>query len=553
MKKIIALLLAFVTMTGLAQTPSSAIVRGRIVNVPEGYEQCLSVRYDDILQITTSNKIPLQLDSLGRFEVEVPLMDRTPVILGWIWLVLAPGQTYDVEIDGMDKVAVKGRDAQLSNEINRHEPAACNLNMEEMERETDAFVLEAAEKELRRMEAANDSIARANPELSGQWREYAHYCALSNVASRVAERRYIDSAISQSTDGRLWKWLHDNFICQMPRPMSIVPDKLGYIVLNYIMKIFAPRRGKLNIRGIDTAITIALEQQADGTISRTEAFADSLKTLRVMLNDYKALADANAPDSVLSAHPFVKSVQKTFSDVYFNGLFTKGIIEERLTIDKTKRIAALDMPDDVRDYACALLIYNHLERYHAPLSPAMLSLARDVKNGYFRSQIIEKNEHYRQLAVKNESEKCLMKNEPLAGLTDGKELFSKIIEPYRGRILFVDFWGTWCGPCKHDLKNYAHPLHKALAGLPVTYLYMCNGSTDEAWRSTIAEFNITGDNIVHYNLPAAQQKAVEDYLDVKSFPTYIVFDKNGRRVTTNESEPKIYDLESVRKVMETLK
>lgn len=540
-------------MTVQAQTPSSALVRGRIVNVPEGYEGLLHVRYGGILQVLASNEIPLQLDSLGRFEVEVPLMDRTPVILGWKWLVLSPGQTYDVEIDGEDKVVVRGRDARLSNEINAHKPADCRLDMEKMRKETDATVLEAAERELRRMETANDSVMRANPDLSGEWREYARCCALSNVASSIATRRYIDSAVRQLADGRLWKWLHDNFICKLPRPMSIVPDNLGYIVLNYVMDQISPRGRKLNLRGIGTAIDIALEEQADGTNGRTAAFADSLKALRVAMDDYKALADAGAPDSVLAAHPFVKSVQATFSDVYFNDMFTKGTIEERQTIEDTKRIATLDMPDDVRDYACALLISNHLERYHAPLSPAMLSLASEVSNDYFRSQIMEKNEHYRRLAVNNDVEKCLMKNEPLAGITDGKELFSRIVEPYRGRIVFVDFWGTWCGPCKHDLKRFAHPLHKALAGLPVTYLYLCNGSSDEAWRSTIAEFNITGENIVHYNLPAAQQKAVEDYLGVKSFPTYIIFDRKGQRVTNDENEPKLYDLESVRRIVEGLK
>ena len=96
---------------------------------------------------------------------------------------------------------------------------------------------------------------------------------------------------------RLWQWLHDRFICDLPRPYSIIGDYLGYIITYYTEELFAPRTGsKYNLSGIDTAIDIALEQQADGTISKTVAFADSLRTLRTMLQDYKALVESNAAD-----------------------------------------------------------------------------------------------------------------------------------------------------------------------------------------------------------------------------------------------------------------
>ena len=35
----------------------------------------------------------------------------------------------------------------------------------------------------------------------------------------------------------------------------------------------------------------------------------------------------------------------------------------------------------------------------------------------------------------------------------GTEVFRKIIDRYKGKILFVDFWATTCGPCVHSIKN----------------------------------------------------------------------------------------------------
>ena len=51
--------------------------------------------------------------------------------------------------------------------------------------------------------------------------------------------------------------------------------------------------------------------------------------------------------------------------------------------------------------------------------------------------------------------------------------------------------------------------------------------SDEAWKNVIKEYNLTGKNCVHYNLPEEQQSAVENYLNIHSYPTYKLIDKQG--------------------------
>lgn len=553
-KTFITALLSLVWVAGQGQTETSALIRGRIINVPKGYGDRLTIHYTEPLQTMSSNEVPLRLDSLGRFEVEVPLMDTTPVALVWTRLLLSSGETYDVEMDGgTGEVVVKGKDGQLINEVIAHQPAVCTWDMDWMKAQTDAVVIDEAEKELKRLHTANDSIYRSNPTLSQQWRNYANSRALASIANYLVQRRYVDATVRQSADGKLWQWLHDHFICHLPQPYTFIQDQLGYIVMNYTMELIAPRQRKgFNLRGIDTAISIALEQQADGTIDRSEAYADSLRTLRTLLQDYKVLINNNAADSVLKSHPFAQAVPQYFSDTYLSGLLKGGAVGERQALENIERLDDLDMPEDVRDYARAVLLYTEIETYHAPLKPTLKNLVAEVKNDYFRNIITSTSNRYHTLALRNDYESSLMPNEPLKGLTDGKEIFDKIIAPYRGRIIFVDFWGTWCGPCKIDLKNHTHPLHQTLSDLPVTYLYLCNGSKTEAWRSTIAEYNLTGEHIIHYNLPDAQQSAVEKYLHVSHFPTYIIFDRDGQRVTTEDNEPKPYNPEAVREAVKKL-
>ena len=78
---------------------------------------------------------------------------------------------------------------------------------------------------------------------------------------------------------------------------------------------------------------------------------------------------------------------------------------------------------------------------------------------------------------------------------------------------------------------------------------LCNNSSDKAWASAIAEYELAGEHSVHYNLPLSQQAAVEKYLGVRHYPTYILFDQNGKMLP---GEFKPYDMDAVRNKIEEL-
>lgn len=57
--------------------------------------------------------------------------------------------------------------------------------------------------------------------------------------------------------------------------------------------------------------------------------------------------------------------------------------------------------------------------------------------------------------------------------------------------------------------------------------------------------DLVGDNIVHYNLPAAQQSAIENYLNIRSFPSYHLFDKEGNLVDVKVDARQLDNLEKI--------
>ena len=61
-KTIITILLALVSMVGQGQTEASALIRGRIINVPKGHEDRLTIHYTEPLQTMSSEKSSLCAD-----------------------------------------------------------------------------------------------------------------------------------------------------------------------------------------------------------------------------------------------------------------------------------------------------------------------------------------------------------------------------------------------------------------------------------------------------------------------------------------------------------
>ena len=96
------------------------------------------------------------------------------------------------------------------------------------------------------------------------------------------------------------------------------------------------------------------------------------------------------------------------------------------------------------------------------------------------------------------------------------------LSDYRGKVVLLDFWATWCGPCRIEIPWFIEleRRHKD-EGLEVLGIAM----DDEGWevvKPFLAELR------VNYRVMMGNDATAQIYGDVEALPTTFLIDRDGR-------------------------
>jgi len=102
----------------------------------------------------------------------------------------------------------------------------------------------------------------------------------------------------------------------------------------------------------------------------------------------------------------------------------------------------------------------------------------------------------------------------------------------RGKVVLIDFWASWCGPCRRENPNVVAMYNKYNKDGFEVFSVSLDKSTDAAkWQAAIATDGLIWPNHVS-DLKGWQCAAALDY-GVKSIPFTVLIDAEGKIIATN--------------------
>jgi cytochrome c biogenesis protein CcmG/thiol:disulfide interchange protein DsbE len=120
---------------------------------------------------------------------------------------------------------------------------------------------------------------------------------------------------------------------------------------------------------------------------------------------------------------------------------------------------------------------------------------------------------------------------------DGKPLS---LADYQGKVILLNFWATWCGPCRAEIPDLVELQDKYKDRLQIIGLAIKDEDEDQdAIKKFVEKFRI------HYPVAIATDAVRNDYGGIPALPTSFVLDAEGRVVQKHEGlrDPVLYEVE----------
>lgn len=144
-----------------------------------------------------------------------------------------------------------------------------------------------------------------------------------------------------------------------------------------------------------------------------------------------------------------------------------------------------------------------------------------VKEPYLREPLLRLYQKTKENIEKpNVASETIFKGANTSSL---KQILDSIKTVNKGKVIYIDCWATWCGPCRAEMPN-SKTLMAKMAGKDVAFVYLCIDSDKKTYNACLNQFEIGGQQ---YFLTSEQSSDLRKFFEISGIPFYILLDKNG--------------------------
>lgn len=115
------------------------------------------------------------------------------------------------------------------------------------------------------------------------------------------------------------------------------------------------------------------------------------------------------------------------------------------------------------------------------------------------------------------------------------------LSDFRGKVVLVDVWATWCGPCRAEIPHLVK-LEKEMEGKDVVFIGVSIDQKKDhrKWLEVLEQEGLSGVQL----FAGVSPQIMKDY-KFTTIPRFMVFDREGKVVSTNSPRPSNPELKKL--------
>ncbi len=134
----------------------------------------------------------------------------------------------------------------------------------------------------------------------------------------------------------------------------------------------------------------------------------------------------------------------------------------------------------------------------------------------------------------------------LTTLTNDTIVFSDVLKKNKGKWLYIDFWGSWCKPCRETMPE-ANRLKETLKDKNVEFIYLSLNDKKDKWKAALKANKILKSQ--NYFIENSNTSKVIEDLGIKTIPHFLIYNPAGELVNGYAKRPGRGAKEQLQKLM----